>query len=143
MHDIQHIPIYGTITLHGVQTFACKKFQRKCLAYYNFYYNSLQTDVLIYAAFWWVGVILLASIQQVWAQEQYAHFIHAWQVQVGIWSVHLRAVRNLIRPAIAAMLRRAAPFTMLLELQCVLPLERIDGHAMLNMFASTHIWFAK
>jgi hypothetical protein len=60
MHDIQHIPIYGTITLHGVQTFACKKFQRKCLTYYNFYYNSLQIDVLVYAAFWWVGVILLS-----------------------------------------------------------------------------------
>jgi hypothetical protein len=78
-----------------------------------------------------------------WAQEQYAHFIHAWQVQVGIWSAHLQAVRNLIHPAIAAMLRRAALFTMLLELQCVLPLKRIDGHAMLNMFASTQIWFCK
>jgi hypothetical protein len=44
------------------------------------------------------------------------------------------------------MLHRAVPFIMLLELQCVLPLplglEGMDMRYLLNMVASTHIWFA-
>jgi len=39
--------------------FCTQKISKKMSAYYNFYYNSLQTDLLVHVAFWWVGVILL------------------------------------------------------------------------------------
>jgi hypothetical protein len=42
----------------------CKLLHEKILGnnlvYYNFYCNFLETDVIVYVAFWWVGAILLS-----------------------------------------------------------------------------------
>ena len=64
-----------------------------------------------------------SSIQKLWAQK-YAHNI-AHKMQ-DTWPAHLQEISNLIRPAIAAWLQKAAPFTMPMELQFVLELDVVD-----------------